>query len=98
MCPNLTPGTTIKISGNDIYVYADNPTTAELDADEIVTYYEACEEQLSRSLRANRQFLKEHWAKKHAGYNAAWKYHCTYGNGSETEPTYERHPAFAAHN
>ena len=49
---------------------------------------------LSRSLRKSRLLLKEFWAKNHAGYNAAWKYHCTYGKGSETEPAYERHPAF----
>ena len=40
-----------------------------------------------------RNFIEYH-AKNHAGYNAAWKYHCAYGLGSETEPSNEIHPAF----
>ena len=91
---NVNANTTVEISGDDIYVYADDELTAELDANEILTCFEAEENRLSRSLRKSRLLLKEFWAKNHAGYNAAWKYHCTYGKGSETEPAYERHPAF----
>ena len=48
----------------------------------------------SWKLLARRRNWSEYQAKRFAAYNAAFKYHCTYGNGNNEEPTHERHPAY----
>ena len=48
---------------------------------------------VTASLEKRRLFAEYH-AKFNVGYNAAFKYHCTYGHGSELEPSYEIHPAY----
>ena len=48
----------------------------------------------SWELLARRRNWSEYQAKRFAAYNAAFKYHCTYGNGNNEEPTHEKHPAY----
>lgn len=44
-------------------------------------------------LRSNRGYM-ELKCKEHVGYNAAWRYHCTYQNEYGTSPLRVLHPAF----
>lgn len=49
---------------------------------------------MSWELLARRRIWSEYQAKRFTAYNAAFKYHCTYGNGNNEEPTHEKHPAY----
>lgn len=56
----------------------------------------AIENEKSESLRLRlaNSFFREIKAKEYAGYNAAWKYHCTYLKEGGANPILHKHPAF----
>ena len=90
----LLEASNVIVQGNDVYVIGDACDAILSIASEIKR--QAIDEEFSKSwkyVRARRNWT-EYQAKKKVNYSAAWRYHCTYGNGSESEPTYEKHPAY----
>ena len=90
----LLEASNVIVQGNDVYVIGDACDAILSIASEIKR--QAIDEEFSKSwkyVRARRNWT-EYQAKKKVNYSAAWRYHCTYGNGSESEPTYKKHPAY----
>jgi hypothetical protein len=91
-----------KISGDGPWYYAKEaktPPQARLNAIELAGEGRTTESDKSYDIskKKDKGFM-EVKAKAHAGYNAAWKYHCTYrtkpGYGEESAQTDHRHPAY----
>ena len=81
---------------SDGYVYGNTEQDVETRAVAALQHAEDMEFLVSDFIMTSslrRNFMEYH-AKAFAGYNAAWRYHCTYGQGSESEPNNKFHPAF----
>ena len=76
------------------YTYASTPEEARERAIEMVEQAEQAELSLSTSIKDNDRGFRELKAKAHAGFNAAYKYHCTYEPRFGPTPTHYRHPAY----
>ena len=79
---------------NDVYVIGDARDDVLFVAGEIKR--QAIDAEFSESWEyvRRRSDWTEYQAKEKVNYSAAWRYHCTYGNGSESAPAYEKHPAY----
>jgi hypothetical protein len=87
-------GSDIIVQDNDVYVIGDTYNEVAVYANSIKNWAIESERQESWRYVQARRLWAEYQAKMEVNYNAAWRYHCTYGNGSETPPFYEIHPAY----
>ena len=78
------------------YTYASTPEEARERAIEMVEQAEQAELSLSTSIKDNDRGFRELKAKAHAGYNAAFMYHCVYEHDPDygANPVNHRHPAY----
>ena len=76
------------------YVYGESRDDAYQKAWRLVLDSEAREVEKSRSIYRDRRGFREWKAKEHAGYNAAFKYHCTYQDKYGESPTNIVHDAY----
>ena len=65
-----------------------------MNAWRLIKNAEALEVEKSKSLYKGRRGFREMMAKEHAGYNAAFKYHCTYKGIYGDNPTNIIHDAY----
>ena len=90
----FSEGTDVIVQSNDVYVITETRDEALLFAKEIKDSAVNEEYEKCWSYLLQRRNWAEYNAKKKVKYNAAWRYHCTYGKGSDEMPTYVKHPAF----
>ena len=82
------------IGDGPFYEYGDSPEEAKQRATTKVQMAEEDEFEMSDLVTANDHGFIELKAKAHAGYNAAWKYHCMYESEFGPNPVNHRHPAY----
>ncbi len=86
----------VTITGNEVCVtgYSDRDVLEWASMVMNEAFEKECSESWNMVMSDSRRKWSEYKAKEHVKYNAAWKYHCTYGRGSEEVPSYEKHPAY----
>ena len=82
------------IGDGPFYEYGDTPEEATQNASDMVGQAEIDERAMSREIVESNLGFRELKAKAHAGFNAAYKYHCTYEPRFGPTPTHYRHPAY----